>query len=348
MAEYGYGYTRKECIDIASDYAVQLGKRTKDNPLSLKWIYGFLKRWPELKVLKPRAIDHARAKMASRETISNFYHNLKETLTKYEMTDKPHLIYNIDEKGVTVYHKPPFIVAGADYCPSSVTSGKGQTITIIGCGNAAGQAIPPFYIFPGQRMKPDLLNGAAPGSNGTVSETGWSNGCVFRSYLEQHFLKFTPLSSDQKKLLILDGHKSHVSVGLTEWALEHNIIIFVLPPHCSHILQPLDIGCFGPFQKMYDSLCHRLMRQASAVITRYNVCEVASKAYMKSVSAENLTSSFRRAGIYPFNEDAVPSQCLIPAEVFQHTETETSDSQKTVEGGIQVDGVDMLHRKKEH
>ena len=41
MAEYGYGYTRKECIDIASDYAVQLGKRTKDNPLSLKWIYGF-------------------------------------------------------------------------------------------------------------------------------------------------------------------------------------------------------------------------------------------------------------------------------------------------------------------
>ena len=86
----------------------------------------FLKRWPELKVLKPRALDHARAKMASRETISNFYHNLKETLTKYEMTDKPHLIYNIDEKGVTVNHKPPFIVAGADYCPSSVTSGKGK------------------------------------------------------------------------------------------------------------------------------------------------------------------------------------------------------------------------------
>ncbi|KAH3820012.1 hypothetical protein DPMN_121756 [Dreissena polymorpha] len=107
--------------------------------------------------------------MASRETISTFYHNLKETLTKHEMTDKPHLIYNIDEKGVTVYHKPPFIVAGADYCHSSVTSGKGQTITIIGCGNAAGQDVPPFYIFPGQRMKSDLLNGAAPGSNGTVS-----------------------------------------------------------------------------------------------------------------------------------------------------------------------------------
>ncbi|KAH3781284.1 hypothetical protein DPMN_159111 [Dreissena polymorpha] len=54
-----------------------------------------------------------------------------------------------------------------------------------------------------------------------------------------HFLKFTPGSCDQKKLLILDGHKSHVSVGLIEWALEHNIIIFVLPPHCSHIIQPL-------------------------------------------------------------------------------------------------------------
>ncbi|XP_053381188.1 uncharacterized protein LOC128549074 [Mercenaria mercenaria] len=47
MASYGYGYTRQECVDIASDYAVQLGKRDKDKRLSINWLKGFLHRWPE-------------------------------------------------------------------------------------------------------------------------------------------------------------------------------------------------------------------------------------------------------------------------------------------------------------
>lgn len=32
MAAYGYGYTRQECVNIASEYAVHLGKRTMDKP----------------------------------------------------------------------------------------------------------------------------------------------------------------------------------------------------------------------------------------------------------------------------------------------------------------------------
>ncbi len=54
MADYGYGYTRQETADIASEYATQLGKRSKDQPLTIRWMEGFFKRWPEMKVLKPR------------------------------------------------------------------------------------------------------------------------------------------------------------------------------------------------------------------------------------------------------------------------------------------------------
>ncbi|KAH3843418.1 hypothetical protein DPMN_116935 [Dreissena polymorpha] len=35
MSDLGYGYTQKECIDVASQFAVQLGKRTIDTPLSM-------------------------------------------------------------------------------------------------------------------------------------------------------------------------------------------------------------------------------------------------------------------------------------------------------------------------
>lgn len=38
MASYGYAYTRQKCVDIASDLSIQLGKRTEEKPLSIKWI----------------------------------------------------------------------------------------------------------------------------------------------------------------------------------------------------------------------------------------------------------------------------------------------------------------------
>ncbi|XP_046576326.1 uncharacterized protein LOC124284300 [Haliotis rubra] len=61
MGEIGYGYTRQETINLASDYAVNQGHRDRDHPLSLRWLYSFLDRWPELKVQTPRKLEAARA-----------------------------------------------------------------------------------------------------------------------------------------------------------------------------------------------------------------------------------------------------------------------------------------------
>lgn len=58
------------------------------------------------------------------------------------------------------------------------------------------------------------------------------------------------------------------------------------------------------------------MRQISGAITRYNVCQIACYVYMRALSADNLQSAFRRSGIYPLNNKAVPSEKTIPAEVF--------------------------------
>lgn len=38
MAEVGYGYSRQETLNLASDYAVHLGLRDRNKPLSLQWL----------------------------------------------------------------------------------------------------------------------------------------------------------------------------------------------------------------------------------------------------------------------------------------------------------------------
>ena len=57
MAAYGYGYSREEIVDLATEYAVQLGKRPKNQPLTLQWFRKFRGRWPDVKVLKPTVLS---------------------------------------------------------------------------------------------------------------------------------------------------------------------------------------------------------------------------------------------------------------------------------------------------
>ena len=93
-------------------------------------------------------------------------------IDKYELQNNPHLIFNVDEKGISTNHTPSRIVAGREFYPQSITTGKSQTKTVLGCGSSSGVAIPPYFVFPGKRMIPDLLKDASPDANGTMSDSG--------------------------------------------------------------------------------------------------------------------------------------------------------------------------------
>ena len=45
-------------------------------------------------------------------------------------------------------------------------------------------------------------------------------------------------------LLLTDGHKSHINLDVIDICHENNIILFCLPPHSTHALQPLDVAIF--------------------------------------------------------------------------------------------------------
>jgi len=61
------------------------------------------------------------------------------------------------------------------------------------------------------------------------------------------------------RLLIMDGHSSHVSWEFLDYCLTHDIIPFCLPPHSTHLLQPLDVGLFSPLQRNYSSCLDDLL-----------------------------------------------------------------------------------------
>ena len=113
MASCGYGYSRSEAVDMASIYAIALGKRDGDHPFSLMWFHNFIKRWPDLKVRKQRSFELARTKTTSEEAVSSYFKELDNILTKYDLKKAPERIYNIDGKGLKLNYTPPKI-AGTD------------------------------------------------------------------------------------------------------------------------------------------------------------------------------------------------------------------------------------------
>ena len=341
MADYGYGYSRQEVVDLASDLAVQLGIRDKHHPFTLNWFRSFVTKWPEIRVLKPRGLEVARAKAASAPVVEKYFTELEDVIKANGLEESPQLIYNVDEKGFSQNHSPPAVVCGSKCPPQAVTSGKSSTTTVIGCGSASGSAIPPFFVFPGKKMMEELMAGATPGAAGRVSDSGWSNSQIFREYLEEHFLKYVPLKDGQKVLLLLDGHKSHASVRLAQWARDRNIILFILPAHTSHLLQPLDVACYGPMQRMYNSECQKFLRESHGVITRYNVCQLVCKVYNKAISADNLIAAFQKTGIHPLKSDVISPENLRPSEVF----VGESESDEMEEREVEKENEEMIDPK---
>ena len=100
MANIGYGYNKMGIQHMAREYADSLGKSVKsERSLRNCWFYGFLKRWSDLKVVKPQKLSIARAQSASK--LDSYYKELSTILTKYNLHDKPEHIFNVDETSVT-------------------------------------------------------------------------------------------------------------------------------------------------------------------------------------------------------------------------------------------------------
>ena len=148
---------------------------------------------------------------------------------------KPEHIYNIDEKGLNTEYRPQNIVAAMGYQPQVVMENKTKSVTVIGAGNAVGSQVHHlFFIFPGQRMMPELMEGQTSRAAGTVTSSGWSYADVSREYLQDHFMKYVQGRDSSESILILyDGYRSHL------FRFDR-----VVPPHRSHILQPMDDGYF--------------------------------------------------------------------------------------------------------
>ena len=93
-------------------------------------------------------------------------------------------------------------------------------------------------------------------------------------------------------MLILNGYKSYRSAKFDRACIEKNIVPLYLPAHASHILQPLNIGCFGPLKNAYQLKIAGLAKLYIYYISKETFIQAFKVAYNKLITKKNILASF--------------------------------------------------------
>jgi len=143
----------------------------------------------------------------------------------------PSQIYNVDETGVPLNSNPPKVPKGMKKPRYQSPRQKGQ-ITVVACGNAVGNVLPPLIIFDAKNMQHAWTQGEVPASKYGTSDKGWITTELFESWFNELFLPNAV--SARPLLLLLDGHSTHYQPDVINLALKNQVLILCLPPHTTH------------------------------------------------------------------------------------------------------------------
>jgi hypothetical protein len=289
-----------------------LQKRSQDNTLTVgkQWVYNFVRRHDSLQSKYTRKYDYQRAKCEDPTTVRDWFRLVRNITEKYGILEED--IYNFDETGFQMgVISTAKVITGADRAkPVSVQPGNREWVTVIDCISSYGWNVPPVIIFEGKVHQSTWYSDTLPldwviG----VSENGWTDNELGLKWLEHVFEKHTAhRTKGVYRLLILDGHGSHVTPEFDLFCKEHSIITLCMPPHSSHLLQPLDVGCFAVLKQSYGRQIEGYMRNGVNHINKPDFLRAFHAARTEAMTLANIQSSFAATGLVPHNPERVLSK----------------------------------------
>ena len=190
--------------------------------------------------------------------------------------------------------------------------GSREFISVLAGICADGSHLPPALIYRGDSH--DLRSSWVEDVDSSdlawfaATPSGWTSNSLGLQWLIGLFDRHTKEKAGRsRRLLIIDGHSSHVNMAFIAAADDRRIILLILPPHSTHRLQPLDVGLFSPLAKAYTKGLNDLMFHSLGLVSinKRLFWGLFRSAWDSAFTMENITSSFEATGISPFNPSRV-------------------------------------------
>lgn len=316
----GVSPTHRQIREIGEILLIQRGE---DPTLGKRWIRNFIRRNPEIRTKYQTRIDSARVTGTTTDT-------LKEWFKKLDLPDikhiKPENRWNMDEAGIMEGQGLNGLVVGSSQQKAIQKKQPGSKVwtSFIECVSAVGRALDPLVIFKGKSVQqqwfPTDLS-LYDEWRFTATENGWTTNETALEWLKKVFIPSTmPAVPGDPRLLILDGHGSHETTLFMKLCFENNIYLLFLPPHTSHVLQPLDLSIFSSLKNAYRHALNKLsVLSDSTPIGKRSFLSCYQEARKEALSAKNIKSGWRASGLWPKNM----AKPLMSRLLLENSNTET-------------------------
>ena len=246
--------------------------------------------------------DTARIKAASSERLQSWFDKLEKVLAEFNI--KPENIYNMDESGFAIGEKEAgrVIINSRIRQKFQAKPGRQEWVTVVECVCADGSHVPPLVIFKAENLSTQWIPASIHGDwRFNCNSKGWTSNEHGLDWLKRCFDPETrEKAKGEYRLLICDGHDSHITAEFIAHCIDNDILLMILPPHSSHLTQPLDVGVFGPLKKHMAAEIEPLMRTGITRVQKVEWLTAFVAAHAKAVSAKNILGGFRGTGIHPF------------------------------------------------
>ena len=312
----------------------QLHTPSKDEILGRSWLKWFKHRYSHLVMRIPQRLDLNRAINLCLHQVQSFYNNIQALYNQivYQSTN----IWNVDESSANAIRNGVSKVFAPKEMRSvhTIIFNERKWISVQISINANGEIISNYYNFKGVRSIMDYLALCEHGTTFNMQKRGPIDAYHFSKWMD-HFINILRgrrlLSIANRYLLVLDGHKAHITLEEVQKAKIHGIDMLTLPSYTFYDLQPLNIACFKPFKEAFRTYkkiwC---MRNPRVKVKKEDIASWISLALKKTFTSNNIKAGFRRIGIWPINFKAMhlkmePSESFLPrtaAEVAHQYEVE--------------------------
>jgi hypothetical protein len=302
-------------IDVRRMADVLLAARAQSpppQPIGKSWVPRFVRSQPELRTKWNRKFHSQRAKSEDPAVINAWFKLVQEMRQTYGILDED--IYNFDEteftKGIAATSK---VITSSDTNGQAavVQPGNCDWITVIEAINTSGRSIPPFIILAGNLYQASWYRKLPADWVISMSDNGRTTDELGFEWLK-HFNKHTESrTTGVYRLLILDVHGSHGTPEFDQYCTQNRIISLCMPANTSHLLQPLDVGCFSPLKTAYRNEVGELARQGVFHIDKEEFLDIYPRVRTLIFSEKNIKSGFRATGLVPYNPERVLTSLTI-------------------------------------
>ncbi|KAL8366626.1 hypothetical protein RB595_010475 [Gaeumannomyces hyphopodioides] len=253
---------------------------------------------------RPRAIKRRAAQ--DRLVLRKWFDSYTQCVEEYQI--KPENSWNSDEIGFRVgVFQGSFV-----WCYTDIEAwiqsdpDHRNLVTIMETCSAAGATIPPFIIMAGICInEKHVCNSLEPGTTLTTSENGWTDDLIALDWLD-HFLQHAkPASPNEYRLLLIDNHGSHLTLPFWEKCQAEKIVVFPLPPHTTHKLQPFDVGIFSTFKAAHQRDLAQQIEQGAVDYDREEFFDGLHNMRQRAFKVSTIKSAWSKCGLLPFNPEVV-------------------------------------------